>query len=878
MPQKKPAKPARAAQKPRAVRLADYRPPPFCVDSSDLEFDLGVERTTISARHRIRRAAPGGVTLHAENMRITRVTIDADPLPPSRWRHAAGQLTIPSAPAEFTLGVENTIHPNRNTALSGLYHSRGILCTQCEAEGFRRITPALDRPDNLSRYTVTLRADKKSMPVLLCNGNMIERGDCDGGRHFAKWHDPFPKPSYLFAVVAGDLARIEDRFTTASGREVLLYIYAAKRDIGKCAYAMESLKRAFAWDEKTYGREYDLSVFNVVAVDDFNMGAMENKSLNIFNAQYILAERALSADSDFENVEAVVAHEYFHNWSGNRVTCRDWFQLSLKEGFTVFREQQFCADTLSGAVKRIDDAFDLRNHQFREDAGPMAHAVRPQSYVEINNFYTATVYHKGAEVIRMLHTLLGAEVFRRGADLYFARHDGGAATTDDFVAAMENAAGADLTQFKNWYAQAGTPLVKVSTAYDARRGALTISLAQTCRATPGQARKKPFVIPLRAALFTQTGECMRTRDGGAEKLLVLSEAKQKFIFHGVTEKPVLSLLRGFSAPVELRFEMSERELAVLLAHDDDAFCRWEAGQKLFMRRILASLENRAPPEPPAELFGGVERVLDTALADAALAAKLIELPGQDYIAAQLEMADPAAVFHARRELKRALCNAFREKFASLYARCNAMQDGAINAKQIALRALRNACLHFLLAADDAESHAIAEQLFANARCMTDKVAALAALAHSTCARRGDALDAFYARYQNEPLLVNKWLRIQACAPHADTAKRVQALTRHPAFDRTNPNKIYALLLAFCHANPLCFHARDGSGYRLAGKWTAALDKRNPQVAARLASAFTNWKKYPRPLQTKMRAELRALAKLPKLSRDTGEIVTRSLRG
>ncbi|MGR3984285.1 MAG: aminopeptidase N [Gammaproteobacteria bacterium] len=875
------------AKAARPIRLADYRPPAYQIEESDLTFDLGIAESKVRARHRVRRArrsyswrARNDLTLHAEAMRIDAVRIDGAP---AEWAFDAGKLVIKNAPQQFDLAIENTIHPARNTALSGLYHSGGMLCTQCEAEGFRRITPSLDRPDNLSKYTVTLRAEKKTMPLLLSNGNLVEHGDCGGGMHYARWHDPFPKPAYLFAVVAGDLARIEDHFTTAGGRRVSLRIYANARDIGKCEYAMESLKRAFAWDEKAYGREYDLDVFNLVAVDDFNMGAMENKSLNIFNTQYVQADAALSTDADFEHVEAVVAHEYFHNWSGNRVTCRDWFQLSLKEGFTVFREQQFCADAGGGAAARIEDAADLRNHQFREDAGPMAHAVRPQSYVEINNFYTATVYNKGAEVIRMLHTLLGADAFRRGADLYFARHDGQAVTTDDFVAAMESAARVKLRKFKNWYSQAGTPRVSAEVAHDAGRKRLCITLTQTCGPTPGQPRKAPFVIPLRMALFAHDGRRIRAREDGADELLVLSRAKQKFVFKNIAERPVVSLLRGFSAPVELRLALSESELAVLLAHDDDAFSRWEAGQKLFMRHILAGIQagGEAGGALSETLRAGIGVALDGAIADPArhakLLARLIALPGHDYIAEQLEVIDPAAIFHARRALKRRLAAEFQAQLTALYAQCAALQDGAINAGQIALRELQNACLDYLLAPDAPDGHALAEAQFANARCMTDSVAALSVLGASGSPRRAALLDAFYARHRREPLLVNKWLRIQACAPQPGTHARVEALTRHPAFEPANPNKVYALLLAFSHANPFCFHAQDGRGYRLISGWVARLDRTNPQVAARLASAFTAWKKYTPALKTQMQTALREIAALPKLSRDVAEIAGRSLQ-
>ncbi len=869
------------------IRLEDYRPPPFRILETVLVIDLDFRETRITARHRVERTdsaqQPLVLDADADALTLGEIRVDGVAIPAAAFRVEADKLTIhhPPAAATFDLAIENSIRPECNTALSGLYSSGDMLCTQCEAEGFRRITPAIDRPDNLAVYTVTLRAERKTLPRLLCNGNLIEQGECGGGRHYAVWHDPFPKPTYLFAVVAGDLACREASFVTCSGRGVTLRFFAELRDIDKCAHAMASLQRAMAWDERVYGREYDLDLFNVVAVSDFNMGAMENKSLNIFNTQAVLADPALATDGDFEHVEAVIGHEYFHNWSGNRVTCRDWFQLSLKEGFTVFREQQFSADMGSAAVKRIADAALMRNHQFREDAGPLAHPVRPNSYIEINNFYTTTVYEKGAEVIRMLHTLLGAEMFRRGSDLYFARHDGQAVTTDDFVAAMEDISGMDLTGFKNWYSQAGTPVVDVETAHDAARSTYTITLNQHCPPTPGQPRKKPFVIPVRAALFDRHGKRLPLSgdDGdGEDRLLVLSDLRQSFTFHGVESEPVASLLRGFSAPVELRQPLSEDELALLLAHDDDPYTRWEAGQRLFLRYILAAIQSDAKPDAKA-VTAAFESVLDQADADPALQAEILTLPSETYIGEHLSPIapiDPAAVWRARQGLKRHLGKSLRAKLLQHYRRLDLANDGSINAVQIAARSLRNTCLDYLAALDDAETHILAARLLADAKCMTDSVAALVALANSSKADRQTLLDDFYRRWQNEPLVVDKWLRIQASVPRAETLARVKSLTRHAAFDPTNPNKVYSLILGFSHANPSCFHAADGAGYRFAARWVAQLDSANPQVAARLASAFTHWRKYAPTLKAQMRAALREIADLPNLSRDVAEIVGKSL--
>ena len=876
---------------PPVTRLADYRPPAYRITETTLTIDLDFSETKVSAQHRVHRCEQSQsdlvLDIDPDAVRLGRVSIDGAALAPERYRIDASRLIIADVPKQFDLAIENTIAPDRNTALSGLYQSGEMLCTQCEAEGFRRITPAIDRPDNLARYTVTLRADAKALPLLLCNGNLIDSGGA-GARHHTTWHDPFPKPTYLFAIVAGKLACMEDRFTTASQRDVALRFFARARDIDKCAYAMAALKRAMAWDEKTYGREYDLDLFNVVAVGDFNMGAMENKSLNIFNTQYVLADPDISTDVDFEHVEAVIGHEYFHNWSGNRVTCRDWFQLSLKEGLTVFREQQFSADMGSAAVKRIEDVAALRDHQFPEDAGPMAHPVRPDSYIEINNFYTATVYHKGAEVIRMLHTLLGAGTFRRGADLYFARHDGQAATTDDFVAAMESAGELDLSRFKRWYSQAGTPVVDAKTHYDAERERFEITLSQHCPATPKQPHKEPFVIPIKAALFDRDGKRMTTATAtaaGGDDLLVLSEPRQSFVFEGIPSPPVASLLRGFSAPVELRHSLSERDLALLLAHDDDPFNRWEAGQRLFFRHLLSGVERLRAGRDIAvsdTLMRAFESVLEQhehehgENHDRALQAKILTLPSETYFSETQEVIDPALTHRAHRGLRRRLATAFKPQLLARYRLLNRDNDGTVSPQQIAARSLRDVCLGYLVSLDDDEVHALAADLLANARCMTDASAALSALANSGKPDRQALLDDFYHRHRDEPLVVDRWLRIQATVAHPDTVARVSALTRHAAFDPTNPNKVYALILAFCHANLTGFHRPDGAGYRFAGDWVARLDPLNPQVAARLVTAFTQWKKYTPDLKAQMQTALKEIADLPSLSGDVAEIVSKSL--
>ncbi len=903
------------------IRRADYQPPTFRIIETKLTVDLAFRETRIHAWHRVRRAPPPNAKLDSEataglpadspadleldldldTVRLGEIAVNGVPLSAAQYRVQRDQLIIFAPPQEFELSIENTIQPANNTALSGLYQSQDMLCSQCEAEGFRRITPAVDRPDNLAQYQVTLRAARRTFPVLLCNGNLLEQGALAGGRHYAIWRDPFPKPTYLFAIVAGKLACLQDRFITCNQRAVALRFFARDRDVDKCKHALASLKRAMRWDEQAYGREYDLDLFNVVAVSDFNMGAMENKSLNIFNTKYVLADPNMVTDADFEDVENVIGHEYFHNWSGNRVTCRDWFQLSLKEGFTVFREQQFSAAMGRAAVKRIEDVDALRSHQFREDAGPMAHPVRPDSYLEINNFYTATVYEKGAEVIRMLHTLLGAEKFRAGADLYFARHDGLAATTDDFVAAMEHAGGIDLQQFQNWYCQAGTPVVEVDTKYHAKRGTFTVSLRQSCPPTPQQPHKQPLVIPLRAALFDQAGRRLGMQlepscdaaqatppPAADEQLLVLTKPQQTFVFTGVRRKPLLSLLRGFSAPVELRQSLSERELALLLAHEDDPFNRWEAGQKLLCKQILAGVarmqarracaedEDESATETDAAYTQSFAAMLDDEAADPALQARILTLPAETYLSELVTPIDPAAIFTARRQVQYQLAQALKSKLLARYHQLNQQNDGALNTQQIGIRSLRNACLGCLIALDTPEVHRLAAALLANSSCMTDAMAALSALLNSSYANRHALLDDFYQRWKEEPLVVDKWLALQACVARPETLSRVQALTQHEAFDRANPNKVYALIFGFSYANQFCFHASDGAGYQFARDWVAQLDPLNPQLSAKLAAVFNNWKKYTPQRKAHMRTMLEQIAKLPKLSRDVAEIVGKSL--
>ncbi len=870
-----------AEKQPVTVRLQDYRPSDFFIDSVDLQFRLDPEATRVRARLECRRNGTHDrpLRLHGEALELTRAALDGRDLAPADYALTDTGLTIPGAGDGFELEIETLVHPDRNTELSGLYISSGNFCTQCEAEGFRRITYFLDRPDVLATYTTTIIADPARFPVLLSNGNLVESAAQDDGMRRVTWHDPHPKPSYLFALVAGDLACIEDRFTTMSGRAVDLYIYAQHHNIDKCGHAMQALKNAMRWDEEQYGREYDLERYHVVAVDDFNMGAMENKGLNIFNSQFVLAAPQTATDSDYENIEGVIGHEYFHNWSGNRVTCRDWFQLSLKEGFTVFRDQQFSADMGSAGVKRIQDVNILRTLQFREDNGPMAHPVRPGSYQEINNFYTVTVYNKGAEVVRMLYHLLGPRGFRRGTDLYFDRHDGQAVTTDDFVKALEDANGADLSQFRRWYDQAGTPVVSVREDYEPDAGRYTLTLSQHTPSTPGQNDKQPFHIPVDTALLDSTGAPMPVwGQGTASGVLELQEASRSYTFE-VREKPVPSLLRGFSAPVKLEIERPAEDWYFLMTHDTDPFVRWDAGQQMattVLKSLVADIQSRREPDIPAHFVSAFRRVLVAAESDRQFQAEMLRLPSEGYLAECFEIIDPEAIALARRALKKALASHLEEEFLGQYHASAVEDEYRPESGQIGARALRNACLSYLVELDTASHRARASDQFDAANNMTDRLAALQALAATDGEERDRALDRFYQDWQTEPLIVNKWLSVQAASPAADTVERVTALTGHPAFDVRNPNKVRALIGAFAQGNPLHFHRRDGKGYELIAGYVIDIDRLNPQIAARLASAFSFWRRYEPTRRRLMHEQLQRIRRSPELSRDVAEIVSKAL--
>ena len=857
----------------------DYRPPDYRVETVELRFDLGEETTRVRSRLVLYADYDGAegfrpLWLDGREMVLKSVKLDGRELVEGQYRLDEESLTILQPPRRFVLEIETELKPQLNSSLEGLYRSSGNFCTQCEAEGFRKITYYPDRPDVMARFTTTITADRQSCPVLLSNGNRVDGGELDDGRHWATWEDPFPKPSYLFALVAGDLAHVTDHFTTCSGRRVELRLYVEQHNIDKCEHAMRSLKQAMAWDEQVYGREYDLDIYMIVAVDDFNMGAMENKGLNIFNSKCVLASPETATDTDFHNIEAVVAHEYFHNWSGNRVTCRDWFQLSLKEGFTVFRDQQFSADMLSAAVQRITDVNRLRNFQFPEDHGPLAHPVRPDSYVEINNFYTATVYEKGAEVVRMIHTLLGPEGFRVGSDLYFERHDGQAVTVDDFVCAMEDANGVDLGQFRRWYSQAGTPRIEVSDTYDAASSSYTLCLRQSCPPTPGQEHKQPFHIPVAVALLDDTGEEL-----AASQVLELREREQQFEFEGIGQRPIPSLLRGFSAPVIVDYPYSQQQLAFLMARDSDPFNCWEAGQKLATGIILPLVDDSQAGRKPVLdeiLVDAFRKVLTGTVEDPAFTALLLTLPSESWLAEQCEVVDPVAIHDARDFVRRSLAAALETAWLAGYEANGEHGEYRLDAAAMGRRSLKNLCLSYLMELPREEIRQGCMEQFTTAGNMTDAMAALQALTNCDCPEREPALDAFYRKWRDQPLVVDKWFSLQATSRLPDTLQRVERLMRHPDFDIRNPNRVRALIGAFCQGNPARFHEPGGAGYRFLADRVLELDGINPQVAARLLNPLTRWRRYDERRRQLIKTELERVLAAEKLSRDVYEVASKAL--
>jgi aminopeptidase N len=875
---------------PKTIFLKDYTPPAFLVTSVDLDVDLRDDHALVTAKLVLARnpqaADPRApLVLDGDELELVSVAVDGRILGSGDYRLSAERLEIPAVPERFTLVSVVRIRPKHNTRLMGLYASTDGYFTQCEAEGFRRITFFPDRPDVMSRYTNTIHADKAAFPFLLSNGNQIAAGDEPGGRHWAKWEDPFPKPAYLFAMVAAKLDRLQSDFVTRSGRKVKLAVFVEPGKLDQCGFAMDALKRAMKWDEDVFGLELDLDQYMIVAVGDFNMGAMENKGLNIFNTKYVLARADTATDTDFMFLDRVVAHEYFHNWTGNRVTCRDWFQLSLKEGLTVFRDQEYGADTYSRPVQRIQEVRSLRGAQFPEDAGPMAHPVRPASYMEISNFYTTTVYEKGAEVVRMIHTLIGVHNFRKGMDLYFQRHDGQAVRTEEFAQAMQDASGTDLSQFKRWYEQAGTPRLDIAADYDAAGHRYTLTVKQSCPATPGQPDKQPFHIPFAVGLVAADGGEIplqlagEARAGGGTRVLSLTKAQEKFEFVNVPERPVPSLLRGFSAPVNLRFDYPDAELTHLMAHDADSFNRWEAGQRLALNLLLRGIgelrEGRAPqfPDTFVKAFG---RVLADAPDDPAFAAEALGLPSEGYVAEQMGEIDPDAIHSVRRSLRRHIAAALRGELLAVYRKSTAPQPYSPDARSAGLRALRNLCLGYLMELDDANVHALCIGQFDTADNMTDSMAALSALVNAEGGGREHALQKFYDKWKDEPLVLDKWFAVQATSRRPDTLATVKRLMQHPAFTLTNPNRVRSVVSSFCHGNQVRFHAADGSGYAFAAEQTIAIDALNPQVAARLARSFDRWRKFDAARQAHARAALERIRDTAGLSKDTFEVVTRAL--
>jgi aminopeptidase N len=894
------------------IYLKDYQPPVYVINRTDLSFELEVpvtdeqqaEDTVTIVRSRLEilrnqnnQQQDKALKLHGQNLQLKSVRINGVILNKSDYQVDDESLTIPEVPYSFILEIETWIKPEQNKALEGLYKSSGNFCTQCEAEGFRRITYYLDQPDVMSRFTTRISADKSKYPVLLSNGNLIEKGQAEDDRHYAVWQDPFRKPSYLFALVAGDLLKVEDHYETMSGRKVSLQLYVEKQNGHKCEHAMNSLKQAMKWDEETFGLEYDLDIYMIVAVEDFNMGAMENKGLNVFNAKYVLADPQSATDNDYDGIEGVIGHEYFHNWTGNRVTCRDWFQLSLKEGLTVFRDQEFTSDMQSRPVKRITDVRILRSHQFAEDASPMAHPIRPAQYIEINNFYTVTVYNKGAEVIRMIHTVIGKENFRKGMDLYFQRHDGQAVTTEDFVAAMADASEIDLSEFSSWYNQAGTPRVKVNYHYDVDTQTYAVELSQHCditdyekRNSPEMTEKAPFFIPVKMGLIGQNGKPI------LEQTLSFTERQQRFEFENIQEQPVLSILRDFSAPVILEYDAAiaeadiTRDRAFLMANDNDPFNRWEAGQQLATQLILDAIARSSDKalsqqaaidseifhlETLEQFIHGCEQVLTDNKLDNALKAQALVLPSESWLLDQLEVADVDTVYQTRDALRLIIAERLQEQFSAIYKALTSTSAYDFNAVDSGKRSLRNLSLSYLMANYDSNAAAKGYQHFSQANNMTDSIAALAQLVHIDSPQTSQALQEFEQRWTDDALVMDKWFIVQATSRHDNVLENVQSLMQHPGFDLQNPNKVRSLIGAFAGMNLKAFHQSNGQGYAFVMDQILTLDKFNPQIASRLVKQFSRWKRYDENRQQLMKAQLERAAK-KSLSRDVYEIVTRSL--
>lgn len=885
------------AQAPIAIEKfrKDYELSPYRINRLSLNFNLNEDETLVSSTMNVtpqsKAAALGGVAfeLDGDDIKLQSIELNGQALKEhDDYVLTKDGLSILDPPNEagvsFTLKTIVSIEPQKNTQLSGLYKSNGMYVTQCEAQGFRRITYFQDRPDVMATYDVRVEANKEKYPVLLSNGNAVEKGDLENGRHWASFNDPFPKPSYLFAVVAGDLGHIEGEFKTMSGRDVQLMIWSEHDNVDQLDWAMQSLKDSMSWDEKTYGREYDLDVYNIVAVNDFNMGAMENKGLNIFNTAAVLAKPSTATDTDYERVQGVVGHEYFHNWSGNRVTCRDWFQLTLKEGLTVFRDQHFSQDMTSEAVKRIEDVNVVRSSQFVQDAGPMAHPIRPESYIAMDNFYTVTVYNKGAEVIRMYRTILGRETFREAMDLYFERHDGQAVTCDDFRKAMADASGRDLTQFEKWYLQAGTPTVTATSKYDSESKTYSLTLSQSTDATPGQPNKDTFHIPVEVGLLGKDGTVL------TERTLELTEETKTFEFKDLSEEPyVSSLFRGFSAPVNLKYDITPDQLAFLAANDNDPFNRWDASQQLYTRSLLqlaktwrenkdSDNENKKELKLDDSVANAFRSTLLDKTLDPSLVAYSMSLPGYSMLAQKMSPIDADAILAASKFVRKSLAQQFKEELVTTYNSLDANGEPyAIDEKQVGKRRLRNTCLSYLSSLEQKDTIELCIEQFRSAEIMTDSLASLQALSSTLCPERDEALNTFYTRAKEnkEALVINKWLQVQARADVPNAVDKVRALTKHEAYESTNPNAIRALIQVFASGNPAGFHNIDGSGYAFIADEVIEIDRTNPQVAARLASSFDTWRKHTNERKALMQTQLERIQENA-TSPDTREIVSRSL--
>ncbi|CAI9291173.1 unnamed protein product [Lactuca saligna] len=882
---------------PKEIFLKDYKLPDYYFDTVDLKFTLGEEKTIVCAKisvvPRVNGVTPP-LALDGIDLKLISVKINGNELKEEDYDVDPRHLILKAPPSgSFTLETVTEISPQHNTSLEGLYKSSGNFCTQCEAEGFRKITYFQDRPDIMAKYSVRIEADKSLYPVLLSNGNLIDQGDLEGGRHFAVWEDPFKKPCYLFALVAGQLESRDDTFTTCSGREVALRIWTPPQDLPKTLHAMYSLKAAMKWDEDVFGREYDLDLFNIVAVPDFNMGAMENKSLNIFNSKLVLASPETASDADYAAILGVIGHEYFHNWTGNRVTCRDWFQLSLKEGLTVFRDQEFSSDLGSRTVKRIGDVSKLRIYQFSQDAGPMAHPVRPHSYIKMDNFYTVTVYEKGAEVVRMYKTLLGSEGFRKGTDLYFKRHDGQAVTCEDFFAAMRDANNVDFANFLLWYSQAGTPIVKVTSSYNAEARTFSLKFSQTVPPTPGQPTKEPMFIPVAMGLldssgrdmplssFYQDGKLVSITSGGQPvytTVLRVTKGEEEFVFHDLDEKPIPSLLRGYSAPIRLHSDLTENDLFFLLAHDSDGFNRWEAGQILARKLMLNQVVNFQKDEKlvlDPQFVHGIKCILLDSSLDKEFIAKAITLPGEGEIMDMMEVADPDAVHAVRSFIRKQLALELKQEFINKVKENRSSESYEFDHVNMARRALKNTALGYLASLEDEEINELVLNEYKSATNMTDQFSALAAIAQKPGKAREEALADFYEKWQHDYLVVNKWFSLQSASDIPGNVENVKKLLNHPAFDLRNPNKVYSLIGGFC-ASPVNFHAKDGSGYNFLGDLVVQLDKLNPQVASRMVSAFSRWKRYDDTRQNLAKAQLEMIVCCNGLSENVFEIASKSL--